>query len=219
MTDQQYQDLVKRIEALEASASVAKSLSGQTIALYPKQVEGFGYATKDSAGVYKAYRDSCRGDLQEIETYDTEYEGKPTVRLVAIFAGANNYRVNVGADTIFAKSLIACLAKASPYVGLEINAKPSAKKQSVVFAEVTMHGSIIKESCQDWTQDMVLQWISTINARIRSGLTAEIVQLIKFNNISKESIVAASQRMFNCTESAKLEISQLRALIREVSNA
>jgi hypothetical protein len=218
MTDRQYLDLLKRVEALEASASIAKSLGGETITLYPKQVEGSGYAVKDSAGVYKAYKGMCKGALQEIETYDTEYEGKPTVRLVAILSGSNTYKINVGADTVFAKSLIANLVKTAPYIGLEIGAKPSAKKQSVVFAEVLLHGSIVKESCQDWTQKTVLESVLDINARIKSLLMRDISRVIKSGSVSQQEVIGISQRMFDNSESIKLKIPQLRALLAEISN-
>jgi hypothetical protein len=208
--------LEARVAALEGKQQSAAPGQRTIIKLYPQSIATAGYATKEGEA-FIPFTGSAAGTLTDIQKYSSEYEGKAQTRLVFVIEGQLSiYQINVGASTVFARSLAAGLGELSCYVSLIVGAKPSADKKNVVFAELKQYGELVRSNCKDWSESDVLDVCDKAVSSIRGGLMRLLSSSIESGSLTKERAISKTAEMFNVNSAKDLNLGQLRALIAEL---
>lgn len=216
-----FMDINDRLAELEARVA---ALEGKTpapgqkavIKLYPQVIGNSGYAVKEN-DKYIPFDGSAAGNLVDVQLYTSEYEGEPQNRLVFMLEdGLTSYQINVGAGTVFARSLAAGLSNLTSYTSLVVGAKPSEEKKNVVFCYLRQYGEIVKSNCGGWGESEVLNLRQEVTRALRGKLIKQVSDFIESGRLTKEEAIQKTTEMFNLGSLRDLSISQLRFLIAEL---
>jgi hypothetical protein len=206
--------LEARVAALEGKTPAPRQKT--VIKLYPQVIGTSGYAVKEN-DKYAPFDGSAAGELVDVQLYTSEYEGQPQNRLVFILEdGLTSYQINVGAKTVFARSLAAGLSNLTSYTSLVVGAKPSGEKKNAVFCDLRQYGEIVKSNCGGWGEDEVLDLHQRVTKALWGKLIKQVSGSIESGRLTKEDAIQKTTEMFNLGSLRDLSISQLRFLIAEL---
>jgi hypothetical protein len=212
---QVFNALSARVTALENLKVTAPSSEKELVKIYPQSIEGQGLAYKDGE-VFKPFKERCQGRLTDVQRYTSKYKDKDTLRLVFVISGeSREFHINVGASTVFARSLGAALGECTYYSGLSIGGKVSEVEKNVVFADVTQNSVPVKSSCKDWTEADVLDSVATVLHNLKKGAYVAINNHMKQGKFTKIDMTNAAARMFQKSSAADLTLAELKAVHAE----
>jgi hypothetical protein len=204
-----------RVAALENLKATAPGLEKELVKIYPQSIEGQGLAYKDGE-IFKPFKERCQGRLTDIQKYTSKYKDKDVLRLVFVISGeSREFHINVGASTVFARSLGAALGECTYYSGLSIGGKVSEVEKNVVFADVTQNSVPVKSNCKNWTEADVLDSVATVLDNLKKSAYVAINNHIKADRFTKTDMANAATRMFQKSSAADLTLTELKAVHTE----